>query len=279
MHMHTQNPNHAASSTGARRGALRACTALALGVSAIAALVLPAAAAAAPRVTFSAKILPIPHFPHTGNILGAGASIEANFAITGTEYDQGHPAPLRGVNVFFPKGTKITTKGFPTCTTTKLETGGPPACKKAASGPVGHANGVVNIGGEPVREETTVQGFFTSNGLDFFIEGNSPTKIEKVSTGHWTTASAPYGPELVTEVPLIETLPGAPDASAESIHVKSGVAMKKGNKTIYYGTVPKTCPKGGFPAKAELFFGEGAKPSWEKVTVTAKVPCPPAKKR
>jgi len=252
--------------------------AAALGLAAAAVLAMPAAASAAPTVTYSAKILPIPGFPHTGNILGAGAALEAKFSITGTEYDQGHPAPLRGVNVAFPKGTKITTKGFPTCTTTQLETGGPPACKKAAAGPPGTGEGVVNIGGEPISETTKIYPVFTANGLDFFIEGNSPTKIEKVSTGHWTTTGAPYGPELVTEVPLIETLPGAPDASAEKIDVKSGAAIKKNGKTIYYGMLPKSCPKGGFPAKAELFFGEGAQPTWEKVTVTAKVACPPKKK-
>jgi hypothetical protein len=254
---------------------VRASVALAVGLSALAALALPAAAGAAPTVSFAAKILPIKGFPHTGNILGAGAAVEATFKIQGTEYDFGHPAPLRQVNVFFPKGTKITTKGFPTCSTATLEAGGPPACKKAAAGPVGHAEGVVNIGGEPIHENTTVQGFFAPGGLNFFIEGSTPTKIEKVSTAHWTTASAPFGPELVSEVPLIETLPGAPDASAESIKVQSGAAIKKHGKTTYYGTVPRSCPHGGFPAKAELSFGAGEKPTWETVTVTAKVPCPP----
>ncbi|MHB8492551.1 MAG: hypothetical protein ACYDA6_10130 [Solirubrobacteraceae bacterium] len=265
-----------ASTRPSQRGPI--ALALALTLSALA-LVIPAAAGAVPTVKFSAKILPIPHFPHTGNILGAGASLEVNVKITGTEYDFGHPLPLRQVNALFPKGTKITTKGFPTCSVAALERGGPPACKKAAAGPAGLAEGVVNIGGEAVHENTTVSGFFVPGGLDFFIEGDSPAKIEKVSKGHWVTASAPYGPELVTEVPLIETFSGAPDASAESIHVKSGAAIRKGKKTIYYGTVPKTCPKGGFPAKIELFFGTGeSKSEWEKAVAEAKVPCPPKKK-
>jgi hypothetical protein len=251
--------------------------ALALGFASMFALAAAGSALAVPTVTFSAKILPIPGFPHTGNILGAGADLETTFTIHGTEYDFGHPAPLRRVDVLFPKGTKITTKGFPdACTPAMLEKGGAAACKKEQAGPVGEANGVVNIGGEPIPEPVKVTPEFTANGLLFWVEGSSPAKIEIVSKGHWTTASGgPYGPEIVTEVPLIETLPGAPDASTESIRVKSGGAIRKGKKVIYYGTVPKSCPKGGFPAKAILSFGAGAESTWETATAEAKVPCPP----
>ena len=35
-------------------------------------------ASAAPTVTFKAKAVPIPGFPHTGNILGAGAALKPN---------------------------------------------------------------------------------------------------------------------------------------------------------------------------------------------------------
>ena len=45
-----------------------------LAVLGLAALGLPAAASAAPTVTFKATAIPIPGFPHTGNILGAGAA-------------------------------------------------------------------------------------------------------------------------------------------------------------------------------------------------------------
>ena len=43
---------------------------------------------------------------------------------------------------------------------------------------------------------------------------------------------------------------------SRTINVKAGSAIKKGGKTIYYGTVPeeRQCPKGGFPIKAEFMF-------------------------
>ena len=71
------------------------------------------------------------------------------------------------------------------------------------------------------------------------------------------------------EVPLIETLPGAEDASVLSFKVTVGVAYKKAKKTVSYLTLPKRCPKGGVPIKAELGFLSG-----ETVTVALKQPCP-----
>jgi hypothetical protein len=242
--------------------------------AAAAALIAPGSAAATPTVTFKAKIVPIPGFPHTGNCLGCGADLETEFTIAGTEY-AGGPPPLTGVDVAFPKGTKITTKGFKTCNPAAIQKSGPGACpKNSKAGPVGSAEGFVSLGGERVHENTEIFPFFApGGGLEFWVEGRTPTKIEILSKGHWTTAPSPYGPQIDVEVPLIETLPGAPDGSATRIKTKAGAAYKKGRRTVYYGTVPKSCPKGGFPGKATLTFLEG--PS---VTASTKVPCPPKKK-
>jgi hypothetical protein len=130
----------------------------------------------------------------------------------------------------------------------------------------------VSLGGERVPETVEVTPFFAAGGgLGFWIEGNSPVKIEKLAKGSWSYPAS--GPVINVEVPLIETLPGAPDASATHIVTKAGGAVKKGKKVSYYGTIPRTCPKGGFPGKAELtFLGAGT------ATVTVKVPCPPKKK-
>ena len=103
----------------------RASTCLAL--LGLAVLGLPAAASAAPVVTFKAKAVPIPGFPHTGNILGAGAAVQVECTIKGNEYG-GFAAPLIGVNVFEPAGTKLHPQGFTTCSPTALENTGPSAC-------------------------------------------------------------------------------------------------------------------------------------------------------
>ncbi|HTD07387.1 MAG TPA: hypothetical protein VK680_00730, partial [Solirubrobacteraceae bacterium] len=114
-------------------------------------------------------------------------------------------------------------------------------------------------------------------GLEFFADGHSPVSLEIISNGHYTNLSGGggYGPKLITEVPLVESVPGAPYASVRSISVKAGSAYKSHGKTIYYGRVPTKCPKGGFPVKTEVIFaenGEISKP--EPVEATYKSPCP-----
>lgn len=243
---------------------------------------LPAAASATPTVTLKAAPVPIPinpanshsaTYPGTGDILGAGAAFEAEFMIHGTEYGGG-PPPITQVKAIFPPGVKLTTKGFATCSEAALKEKGPSACpKKSFASPQGEARGFVSFGGERVHETVSVQAFFASGGgLIFGVYGSTPASIELYPKGSFSNAG---GGSLVftTEVPLIESVPGALDGSAEYIKVKVGAAYKKGKKLISYGTVPKTCPKGGFKLKTEMTFLGG-----EVVPSEYSAPCPKHKK-
>ncbi len=255
----------------------RASTCLAVAGLTALALALPGAASAAPTVTFRAAAVPIPGFAHTGNIYGAGAAVEAEYHISGNEYG-GYPPPLIGVNVFLPAGVKLHQSGFPTCPVSELEpTGkGPKGCPKgSASGPVGEGEGFVAFGKEIVPEKVTVQGFYApGNQLTFFTFGHSPVLLEIISKGHFTGASGLYSKEFEAEVPLVETVPGAQDASVTKIKVKSGSAIKKGGKTIYYGTMPTSCPKKYLPIKTELTFAGLGGLTQQVVTKEYKAPCP-----
>ena len=249
-----------------------------VAVVGLALLALPGAATATPTVKFKAEAVPIKGFPHTGNILGAGAAVKAEYKIEGTEY-AGSPPPIIGINVTFPKGTKLHPSGFPTCTKTVLEQFGPVKCPKgSAAGPVGRVLGFVTFGSERVEEEAEVFSFYApGGGVVFFVDGHSPVSLELISNGHYTNLNSGggAGPKLLTEVPLVETVPGAPYASATSISVKAGSAYKSHGKTIYYGRVPTKCPKGGFPITTEVIFaenGEISKP--EPVVAHYKAPCP-----
>ncbi len=233
-------------------------------------------ASAAPTVTFKAVAVPISGYPHTGNILGAGAAVQAEYTIAGTEY-AGFPPPLIGVNFYLPKGAKLHPSGFKSCPAATLEPSGagPGACPKGSSaGPVGEALGVVFIGGEGVKEKTTIESFYApGGGLEFYTSGHSPVSLELLSKGHYVSGGS-YGPKLVSIVPLVESLPGAPDASVVSIKVKVGSAMKQHGKTVYYGTMPTKCPKGGFPVKTELMFEAEDGFPVQTVTKTYNAPCP-----
>ena len=225
-----------------------------------------------PTISLVAKAVPIPGFPGTGNNLGAGAAVEAKYTIQGTESTGGVPSQITHVNFFLPAGAKINQTGFVTCPPATLENIGPSGCpKKSQASPVGSAGVVDPIGGELVKENATLQAFFApGGGLQFYANAASPISAQLlVAKGHFISAAPPYGMELSTEVQLVQSVPGAPPVSTESINIKVGAAYKKGKKTISYGTLPKKCPKGGFPVKSEITFASG-----EIVTSEYKAPCP-----
>jgi hypothetical protein len=235
----------------------------------------PVCASAAPAVTFKAVAVPIPGFAHTGNILGAGTALKIEYRISGTEYG-GFPPPLIGINFFTPAGSRINTKGFATCSPAALEKTGPSACSaKSKITIAGEALGVVAFGSERVAEKTLVKGFFAPGGaLQFYTQGSSPVALEFISPGHYVNSGGSYAQKFITAVPLVETVPGAPDASVLSVKVTVGAAYRKGKKTVYYGTEPKRCPKGGFPLKSELLFAGLGGLAPQTVPVTYKAPCP-----
>ncbi len=248
---------------------------VALGV---AALIVPGIASALPTVKFKALPLPIPGYAHTGYILGAGSDLQTEYEIQGTEYF-GSPPPIVGINVYFPKGTVLHPKGFPTCPEETIIKTGPTGCPKGSSaGPVGNALGYVTLGGERVEESVEIFSFYKpGGGIEFFADGHTPVSLEILSKGRYVNlgGAGGFGLEAVVAVPLVASVPGAPYASVKTITGKFGSAISSHGKTIYYGTVPKTCPKGGFPVKTEVIFAEnGEEAKRESVTVSYTAPCP-----
>jgi hypothetical protein len=207
--------------------------------------------------------------------------VEAEYLITGTEYE-GSPPPLAGINFYLPSGVKLNNKGWPTCQKSVLEPAGagPEHCPAGShAGPTGVVHGFVTLGGERVKEEAEVQSFYApGGGLEFFTKGHTPVVLEIISSGKYIHlgGGGGFGPELETEIPLVESLPGAPYASVESIKVKAGAARgpKSPKKAIYYGTVPKKCPKGGFKIKTEVIFAAVAGLPRQVVTKVYSAPCP-----
>jgi hypothetical protein len=227
-------------------------------------------ASAIPTATLKVTPIPIPGFPGTGDILGAGAEVQAQVTIAGNEY-AGSPSPLTGFALYAPVGFKVTPGGFVTCAPSVLEADGAAGCpRRSRAGPLGEGLGVVTFGAERVNERVSIQGFFApAGGLTFYVEGSTPASFQILEKAYWMTAGPPYGSRLIVEVPLIETLPGADDASVLSFTVTIGAAYRKGRKTVSYLTLPKKCPRGGVPVKAELKFLSG-----ETVTVVERQPCP-----
>src|SRR5271168_678052 len=180
----------------------------------LAVLALPATASAAT----------VPGFPETGDILGAGADIEVQGKLEGDELPGGLPLQTRKLVLYFPAGTKIDSKGFPTCTVAKLEADGPQGCprqSRIADGTVGVAD---QIGaGEATREEGALEIFITpGNGVVAYANASAPISAQIIIPAHWETAPAPYGLKLTFEIPLVDSVPGALPVSGTSLHVKAG---------------------------------------------------------
>jgi len=241
-----------------------------LAVLGLAVLGLAATASAAPTFTFKVTAVPIPGFRGTGDILGAGAVLQGEGTISGTEYG-GSPPPLTGIDVFAPAGAKLHPQGFATCAPSTIEQSGPTPCPKTSiAGPKGSATGVVSFGSERVEETASVQPFFApGGGVEAFVDGTTPVSLEILAPGHFVDSSPPFGPEFIGEVPLIETVPGALDASFERGTVRVGAAYKQGRKTISYITIPKRCTNGGWPIKVQLSFYGGA-----TAEASYTMPCP-----
>lgn len=236
----------------------------------IAALCSAAGASAAPTVTLRVVPLPIPGLAGTGDILGAAAEVETDVTIGGSEYG-GFPSPLTELTFYAPSGVEVDSAGFPTCAPAVLEADGPPGCpRRSRAGSLGEGLGAVSFGGNLVPEKVLITEFFIPDGgLAFYVEGRTPAAFDIIEKGYWTTAGGPFGPKLIAEVPLIETVPGADDASVLSFEVRVGAAYRRGKQTISYITLPKRCPRGGAQVKAQLRFLSG-----ETTTATYRAPCP-----
>jgi hypothetical protein len=235
----------------------------------------PAVASAAPEVTLKAVPVPLPGVHGSGDILGAPAAVEFEFTIRGKEVTGDAPSQLRGVNVFAPAGTKLHSAGFVTCTLSTLELKGPEACpKKSQASSLGSVEASDTIAGEPIKEKGTVQAFFAPNGeLIFYANAPSPISAQVYVGGTVHPASGLYAYEFESEIPLVESVPGAAAVSTEAVDLKVGASYKKHGKTVSYITLPNKCPKGGFPLKAEVKFESG-----EVVEKTYKAPCPKKRK-
>jgi hypothetical protein len=253
-----------------------------------------AAAALSARIaTFKARAVAIPRpgggsYPHTGNCLGCGAAVEAEYVIEGSGYGatvqnpNGGIPPISQVNFYLPAGVKLHPQGFGTCSEATLKNLGPAGCQRSsAASPVGSVLGEVTFGTERVPEEAELRAFFAPRGgLLFYTAGHSPVALEIVSSGHYVNSRRPYGLELITIVPPVASVPGAPLASVRRIKIKAGAAIKKGKRIISYGYMPTRCPRGGFPVKTEITFGGSFGPGREfgipaqTQTATYRAPCP-----
>jgi hypothetical protein len=232
-------------------------------------------APAEPKAKLSAMLSP--------ERLGLGTTIIFGFTIATTTGQV--PSPLTSLDLYYPDNLGIGTSGLglETCDAATLEADGPEGCPSESQ--MGYGKGVVEIPfGPEVLRETTQTMIFMAHvqeghlGLLFYAYGHAPVAAQIVFHGLVLPASNPFGGDLATTIPLVPTLPGAPNAAVVQLRSTIGplhliyYEHTRGRYLPYHPrgiVLPRTCPRGGFHFAASFAFENGSHTS-----ARTAVPCP-----
>jgi hypothetical protein len=220
--------------------------------------------------------------------LGAGTTIEFSLQIAARSgLANETPAPLIAMKLTYPAGFILGTSelGLESCQPAALQALGPRACPTDSQIGKGSALVEVPFGSDAIEEHASVEMFVAPVKEEqvqmlFYVNGQSPVIAHVVFPAALSSASAPFGGALDTELPLVPTFPKAPDVSVLRFGSTLGPLgltyyERVHGRTVAYSpqgiVLPKSCPAKGFPFTAELGFADGT----EAVTNT-RVSCPRA---
>jgi hypothetical protein len=238
-------------------------------------LCVPAAAAGAPSATLSAAFKP--------ERLGRRTTLSFGFQVRGAAGLL--PPALTAVSLSYPNnlGIALSGLGLSTCTAAKLEASGLPGCQADSIMGFGDATAEISIGSDVVGEPVPITILRAPDeaghiSLLFNAVGTSPLNTSAVFPGALLPAPAPFGGSVNIDVPLIPSLPGAPDVAIVRLQATlgpSGVTYYEQveGRTLAYQPpgilLPDSCPRGGFPFAAQFSFLGGGHAS-----AGTAVPCP-----
>lgn len=214
-------------------------------------------------------------------VLGGQTTILFSFRISTPGREA--PAPLTAVSLAYPANIGLVTSGLglETCDAAQLEAQG--RCPPDSLMGYGRALVELPIGPEAIPEEGEITTWMAplEHGhlaLLFYAEGQTPVKAGLIFTAQLLAAPQPFGGRLVTSIPIIPTLPEAPDAAVVQMTSTIGpmnvtyYAQFRGRRVAYHPAgllLPSACPRGGFPFAATFTFLNGSHAS-----ARASVPCP-----
>jgi hypothetical protein len=214
-----------------------------------------------------------------------GQRTSAAFDIKISSTNGGVPPPLIAARVRYPAGLAIALSGLgvDACSRLTLEELGIHGCAAGSIMGEGTATAAIEFGPELVRESAVVTLVRSPEehgqlAMLFLVNAEEPVYATPVMTGSLSPAPAPYGGEIDIGVPLVESLPGAPDVSVVQIRLRLGPQglvyyEHVGGRFIPYRPLglrlPGRCPPGGFPFALGLRFQGGSSAS-----ASATVPCP-----
>jgi hypothetical protein len=236
---------------------------------------MPASAAATESVRLQATLTP--------ERLGQSTTIGFDFQVISPNSQV--PPPITAARVLYPGnlGIALSGLGLATCSASRLKAFGSAGCPPDSLMGYGTALTEIPIGPEILHETAhiTIYRAETDSGhlaLLIYATGESPVDAQIVFPGVLLPAPPPFGGQVDATIPLVPTLPEAPNVSVirfsstlgpqhityyEHIHGRTIAYHPKGL------ILPDTCPPGGFPFAAELSFEDGS-----HATAHTTVPCP-----
>ena len=236
---------------------------------------LPARAAAAPTVNLTAALTP--------ERLGRGTTIAFAFAINFPAST--FPVPLTEIQLRYPANLGIATSGLgvSTCRPAVLEAQGPPGCPRNSVMGYGSALVEVPFGSEVLHERVRSTLFMAPVQEDhlaliFYAVGESPVAAQLVFPGSVLPAAYPFGGNLATTLPLVPSVPEAPDVAILRLTTTLGPTgityyeYARGRRIPYHPRgilLPRRCPASGFQFAGRFVFEDGS-----EAQSTTAVRCP-----
>jgi hypothetical protein len=234
-------------------------------------LLAPAMAAASQSVNLRASFSPYR--------LGGRTTIGFDFHINSPPGQI--PSAVTDINVRYPQNVGIVLSGLgvAACTAALL---GEASCPTNSIMGGGSALAELRFGEQIVTEHARLTIARAPNeeghiALLFYAVGPSPVDTQILSPAQLVPAAAPFGGRLNIELPLVQSVPGAPDVAITQLQATIGpqgityyeqAAGAPQGYTPRGILLPPTCPRGGFPFSAEFTFLDGSHP-----TARAVIPC------
>ena len=233
------------------------------------------AQAASERATLHASFAP--------DRLGASTTISFGFHVETTGGVA--PPPMTRIALRMPAGLNYTTTtlGLAVCQPAALLEHGLEGCSPNSR--LGYGSALVEVpfgvgAGHEIPEVQALVGPSSSGNLVvlFYANGLFPVSAQLAFTGEVLPDSGAFGTQLVTNVPLVSSVPGGPDVSIVSIQSTIGPSHLTyykhvhGRRVAFHPrgvSVPERCPHGGFPFAAQFAFQDGSNTSAQTT-----VPCP-----
>jgi hypothetical protein len=213
------------------------------------------------------------------NRLGSSTTLTFGFTIGTLE----RPSPLIGVSLHFPAGIAYATSslGAAECNVRMLVHDGAKDCPTNSRIGSGTAQVTVPFGSRTLTEKVKLAIFVGRTDGEqvevlYSATGYTPVIARLVFPGELVSESV--GGRINTSIPLISTLPEAPDASVVRLESQIGpknllyTAISHGRHIPYHPrgiVLPGSCPHGGFVFSATFRFQDG-----ESTRARSVVGCP-----